>query len=869
MNLKFTGLHKSSQKRFSSPQFLVILVIILAVSLVLQGIPGCSKKQNNPNGEKSYIHLKGSDTILYLAHSWAKSFGKTHPDIEISISGGGSATGINALLENTVDICTSSRTMNDEEIKQAGENNIIPNELIVAWDGIAIVVHPDNPINEMSVDQIKQVFTGEITQWGALGGNPDDITVLIRETNSGTYAFFQKYILKMNNYSSRAQSLPANSAIIQRVANDINAIGYVGLGYAQEAQEKNTVKMIAVKARENAPAILPSVQSVMSEKYLISRPLHFYVNGEPSGPTKEFIDFCLSPEGQQIVKESGYVNAKTTLDFNSVSGMIFLVMGGLGIFLLGMKNMSEGMQAVAGAKLRKLINAITNNRLIACGVGTLVTCLIQSSSVTTVMVVGMVNAGIMNLVQAIGVILGANIGTTITGWILVLKIGKYGLPLIGFSVFFYLFSKKDKVRYTASLLVGLGMVFYGLQLMKSGFAPLKNMPEFEIWFSRFSPESYFGVIKCCLSGAILTAIVQSSSATLGITMALAATGVIDFPTAAALVLGENIGTTITAWLASLGASPNAKRASYAHIIVNIAGVIWITSIFPMYIGLVENVVSYMENTFGLNPETSHIERCIAATHTGFNVVNVMVFLPFITLLGKFLNWLVPEKHYKSMPHLTFLDVRMLDTPAIGIQQSQKEIIRMSNENSKMISTLGEIIARQKPDKDREENIFRLEKELDLIQKEIVEFLGNITSGNISHDVIDHCRRQLRMADEYESISDYITNILKLNLKLRDKEQTISEDGLQELIDLHDKVAKYIELINEAVREEDDEILPEAQTKGNAITHLMKKYRSSHLARVGTGSTTPMKSLMYMDMLNSYRRIKDHAYNIAEVLAGEK
>lgn len=222
-----------------------------------------------------------------------------------------------------------------------------------------------------------------------------------------------------------------------------------------------------------------------------------------------------------------------------------------------------------------------------------------------------------------------------------------------------------------------------------------------------------------------------------------------------------------------------------------------------------------------------------------------------------------------MPHLTFLDVRMLDTPAIGIQQSQKEIIRMSNENSKMISTLGEIIARQKPDKDREENIFRLEKELDLIQKEIVEFLGNITSGNISHDVIDHCRRQLRMADEYESISDYITNILKLNLKLRDKEQTISEDGLQELIDLHDKVAKYIELINEAVREEDDEILPEAQTKGNAITHLMKKYRSSHLARVGTGSTTPMKSLMYMDMLNSYRRIKDHAYNIAEVLAGEK
>ena len=213
--------------------------------------------------------------------------------------------------------------------------------------------------------------------------------------------------------------------------------------------------------------------------------------------------------------------------------IIFQVCGGLGIFLLGMKNMSEGMQAVAGDRLRKMIGAITNNRILASGVGTLVTCVIQSSSVTTVMVVGMVNASIMTLTQAIGVILGANIGTTITGWILVVKIGKYGLPLLGISAFFYLFSKKDTIRFFAMFLVGLGMVFFGLQLMKNGFAPIKGLPGFEAWFHKFQPDTYLGVWKCVMVGAVLTAIVQSSSATLGITMALALTGAINFHTAAA------------------------------------------------------------------------------------------------------------------------------------------------------------------------------------------------------------------------------------------------------------------------------------------------------------------------------------------------
>ena len=342
------------------------------------------------------------------------------------------------------------------------------------------------------------------------------------------------------------------------------------------------------------------------------------------------------------------------MDSAEILKMIFGIIGGLGIFLLGMKNMSEGMQAVAGDRLRKLISAITNNRFMACGVGTAVTCLIQSSSITTVMVVGMVNASLMTLMQAIGVILGANIGTTITGWILVLKIGKYGLPILGVAAFFYLFAKRDRLRFTAGIFLGLGMVFYGLQLMKHGFAPLKDIPQFIEWFSRFSPTTYFGVIRCCLVGAVLTAIVQSSSATLGITIGLATAGVIDFYTAAALVLGENIGTTITAYLASLGASSNAKRAAYAHMMINVIGVLWITAIFRWYMYGVEWFIGSDPNMM-VDGNYPHITSAIAATHTGFNVVNVILFLPLMGLLGKLLYKMVPQKAFEEIPRLRFLN----------------------------------------------------------------------------------------------------------------------------------------------------------------------------------------------------------------------
>jgi len=551
--------------------------------------------------------------------------------------------------------------------------------------------------------------------------------------------------------------------------------------------------------------------------------------------------------------------------------MVFGITGGLGIFLLGMKNMSEGMQAVAGERMRKLINAVTNNRIVACGVGIAVTSLIQSSSVTSVMVLGMVNAGLMNLTQAIGVILGADIGTTITGWILVLEVARYGMPIIGLSSFFFLFSKRDSVRYTAMLILGLGMVFFGLQLMKEGFYPLREMPGFIVWFSKFTPTSYFGVLRCCIIGAMVTALIQSSSATLGITMGLVGTGVINFETAAALVLGENIGTTITACLASIGGSTNAKRTACAHVLIKVFGVTWVTACFPFYIGFMKTIVPEAATAVITNGMQSfpYAMTATALSHSCFNMANVLILLPFTAALAKLLHRIMPDRADKEIPHLKYLDIRMLDTPAIGIEQSHVEIVRMSEIARKMLSTLKSIAEKGCRDETAERKIFEQEEILDNVQREIVEFLSSLLSGTVAHHVMNDARVQLRMADEYESIGDYITNILKLNLKLLGINQQMSQAGRSEIVELHDRVFEFVSFVNESVREDTNQTLPRAYTEGNAITHFIKESRARHLERVGTEGTSPLKSLIFTDMLNSYRRIKDHALNIAEALAGEK
>jgi phosphate:Na+ symporter len=268
----------------------------------------------------------------------------------------------------------------------------------------------------------------------------------------------------------------------------------------------------------------------------------------------------------------------------------------------------------------------------------------------------------------------------------------------------------------------------------------------------------------------------------------------------------------------------------------------------------------------------YVMRGIAATHTTFNVANVIVFMPLAGLLAKLLYKIVPDKAVPEEPRLTALNIRLVDTPVLGIEQSRREILIMSSAVIQMMNKLKEVILspnNQKEKTEKAEYIFLKERELDVIQKEIVEFISSIIAGTIPHEVAEESRRQLRMADEFESVSDYITNILKLNLKLRQSGQKMSPEGLAAIIDLHNNVAEYLGLIDEATKNADANVLMLAESRGQSITELMKRYRTEHLARVSAGMASPLKSLIYTDMLNAYRRIKDHGLNIAEVLAGEK
>ena len=575
------------------------------------------------------------------------------------------------------------------------------------------------------------------------------------------------------------------------------------------------------------------------------------------------------------------------MELNALINLLSGFLGGLGIFLLGMKNMSDGMQVVAGASLRHLIGYVTNNRFLATIVGVIVTCVAQSSSVTTVMVVGLVNSSAMELSQAIGVIMGANIGTTITGWILVLKIGKYGLPLLGIAALFFLFSKSERWRYWAMAIMGVGMVFFGLELMKDACAIIKETPQFESSLQYFTTDTYLGVMKCAMAGCLLTTLVQSSSATLGITISLATQGVIGYETAVALVLGENIGTTITALLASLGATTNAKRAAYFHMIFNLFGVFWITLIFPWYIQFIEVLQINIEWFFG-NPgykisdmvsvdgkETyPHMTAAIAATHSVFNIVNTLVFLPFLPLFVRLLERMVPPKDFKEKPSLTDLDIRLLETPLLAIEQSRKEIEKMSIGCEKMLTWIDQLYDQDEIDKKLADKLMHREQVLDSVQDEIARHVTNLLSNDIPHSVAVEARQQFRMADEYESISDYIVNIHKFDVRLRRDGKRFTAAQRTGIKALNRISADYLDLVNQALAVNDPGVVTKTESVSKRLRKQIKQLRREHLSdlsdvAISPKATSPQVSVAYLAVLNAFSRVRDHIENVAGAVSGEK
>ncbi len=549
----------------------------------------------------------------------------------------------------------------------------------------------------------------------------------------------------------------------------------------------------------------------------------------------------------------------TTFTASLIIEMISNLVGGLCIFLLGMKYLSDGIQAVAGERMRKMISMVTDNRIAACGTGLFVTSIIQSSSVTTVMLVGLVNAGLMTLKQSIGVILGADIGTTVTGWIVAIKITKYGLIMTGVAGLFYMFSKNERHRFIGMLVMGLGLLFFGLLLMEHGVEPLRNHQDFIALFSSFTPRSLWGVIKCVFIGALVTAAIQSSSATVAITITLARTGVIDFDTSVALVLGQNIGTTITAFLASLGTSMRARRVAYAHILIKVFAVLLTVPFFFPYLKLLGLIMS----------DSAEIGTRIALAHTIFNVLLVMAFLPFTHLLNNLLHMVFKDKVAAEVPALTKLDKRLQETPVVAIEQSRREVIRMGEVAGSMLILLREIVTENGNGKKEKINtLFSQEELLDRMQEEITIFLTQLLSGGLISTLAKEAQEQLRRSDEYESVSDYVIVILKLHLRLQNAKLAFDDEEMKDILELHAAVQDYYKLVFEAHKNRITNILITAKPQAEAITHLFRRMRSRHLSKLSTTQVDPLICTLFPDVLAGYRRIKDHLLNIAEADAEE-
>lgn len=538
--------------------------------------------------------------------------------------------------------------------------------------------------------------------------------------------------------------------------------------------------------------------------------------------------------------------------------VIFKVVGGLGLFLYGMNHMSSGMQKIAGDRLKKVLALLTGNRFAAIFVGIFITGLVQSSSVSTVMTIGFVNASLLTLKQALGVILGANIGTTITGWILVLKIGKYGLPMAGAAAIFFMFANSEKTKIRALTVMGLGLIFLGLELMSDGLKPLRSLPEFIQMFHAFDAApngviSYVGVLKAALVGALLTAIVQSSSATLGITITLAVQGLLNYETAVALVLGENVGTTITALLASLKATANAKRAAYAHTLVNILGVAWVVPMFGLYLVFLNKVVDPIGNP----------TKAIATAHTLFNVFNVFLFIPFIGVMSNLLTKFVKEDTTPLSNKITHLDTMMTEVPGVVIAQTKNEILAMGDELYTSFKKLNAIYADRELVDTNLDFIVESEDRLDLYQKEINDVNFFIMHKGLDEDEVEETRENLIICDEYETISDYLVRISKTVKKLIENDIYLDEMRKTTIVNLHNDIEEIFLEINTAYKNNNKDLFVSALKKCNNIKGIYKKARQIHLENLTESESQTMLSTGYMDMLNNYRRIKEHLYSIIE------
>ena len=555
------------------------------------------------------------------------------------------------------------------------------------------------------------------------------------------------------------------------------------------------------------------------------------------------------------------------------------LIGGLGIFLLGMKHLSEGLQATAGGGLRNFMAKATSHRIVGIGSGIVSTMIVQSSSIITVMLVGFVSTALMTLPQAFAVLIGANIGTTATIWIIAYApdpqlLGFLGLGLGGIL---YFFLRGERVHNLGLTVIGLGLVFLGLYFMSKGVSPIREDPEVAAMFTRLSAKSISGVFAVAAVAMVFTAVVQSSAATIAIAMALAAQGLISYEVAIAVLFGANIGTTATGWIAAIGGTADARRTALSHTLSNLLGSLVLIWFFPLFVKFGQALFQnwdVAETTFVSGHEVKafkHMMAPIAVTDTLFAVCRGLIFFPIVKPFCRLVERLVPQPEDEK-PHLSALRFGAKISPVLACDQALLEVDFMKRSNLELLDCARKVLSGETEDDDGpEKHIVHREDILDNVQREVTEFLGSMMSKRLPRDVAERAQRLLRLTDELESVSDECAQVLKVVKRLRKQGQKMSEKSVALLLDVHDKVASFAADITPLIRSPRVPFdLEPLQKRSSEIHAYIRECRRIQLGRVGPEDPgSSIRVLGELDVINAYERIRAYYLNCAETLAGGK
>lgn len=548
------------------------------------------------------------------------------------------------------------------------------------------------------------------------------------------------------------------------------------------------------------------------------------------------------------------------------------LVGSLGIFLFGMKMMSEALQKAAGNRLRTILAAMTSNRFVGIFTGFLITAIIQSSSATTVMVVSFVNAGLLSLSQAFGVIMGANVGTTITAWIVSLfgfkvDISTLAIPIIAFSVPL-LFSKHNSRRYIGEIIMGFSLLFLGIGLLKESVPDISQHPEILEFLRGYTSMGFASVLLFLLVGTLLTIIVQSSSATMAITLIMCSQGWIDFQMAAAMVLGENIGTTITANLAAWSGNIAAKRAAFSHLLFNLFGVLWMLVVFYPFTNF---ILSLVEKIGPTNPsEVSAFS--LSLFHTMFNICNICILVWFSNYIVKLIEKVIkkkaiPEDEKDEIFHLQHISTGLLSTSELSLLQASKEIAVYENRTHRMLDQVRDLLCEDETIEftKRYSRIEKYENISDRMEIEIANYLTALASGRLSTEGKKQVQMKLRIISEIESIGDSCYNIARILQRKREQEVSFTKyisEQLQSMFELVDRAMSQMAVCLNEEHVSSSEI-HKSQNLENEINNLRNQLKKQNVEDVKDGKYPYGVSTLYMDIVVECEKIGDCIINAVE------